>query len=826
MAEPSQVFPPWLTQQVITLTDAAGEPTETQTSVLYLPLTYYGPSIPLGPDFTYGGLTSPASTDSTSATSTSESTSAPSPTSITTSSSIPTSSSITPSSSSPSSLPSSSFTSSPTTSATAQPTSQGGGLPKNQLIGIIIGAILGFVFLFVFILVSYLCYNAKQKRKNRQIEDDYDFVERSPRHSGEEADPFLQRSGSGREGSQSQMKELGAGGRGAGPSGSAGGVGTGNIGDNSLSSNGSSSSGSGYGTVLDRPTLSGPGGPGIALAGAALAMRNHRQILSKEELRRLSEEEEPLPTDSAVSLRAVPSTSNLGNEEMLPLMPPPRLHDSASQTRSPSRTSIISQGSAAEAKLMTARRVRAEDLEPRTPPTQAGDLPPTAMRNVGDEGAAPKRDSWKLPGWLGALPIIGSASSSSRDHQESERLMISDELQPPPPIPRLGVYAGERPISSVSAKSAASGSTVYHDAHDSPYSSARGTPDLQAPKGVVARSGSAAEMGYWTGARPNAPASSSNLRQANTPPPPSGTQTPPSAWTYDDHTLSSTYSSTPTTHPQPGHNVDILDMPIPRTEPSFGSLKESVGASSSNDSHDPKKWPFPPGLGLVKVDAWDETEGETPSPGSYGASIVARSEADALDLDEAPPSAGVSWRTLSRGGEADPDHGRRTTFGMAPVVHFTPGFQSEAASLYTHLSPRSGSGSGSGSGSNHLRDHTGSTGSSSSRRARSMLSGASSFSSDSHGRNRSIRGPGALSPVFGQPLSAAFQEPYTSQPSSPTRLSPPPVPSIPPTLKPGMPARAGTGIAPPAPVVTRRDREGTELELPWAAGLNENWSPT
>ncbi|KAJ7149811.1 hypothetical protein C8R43DRAFT_1006677, partial [Mycena crocata] len=52
---PTQALPPWLSFTTIT------EPQTTQTTLLYLPLTYYGPSIPLNSDWTYGGLTSPVS---------------------------------------------------------------------------------------------------------------------------------------------------------------------------------------------------------------------------------------------------------------------------------------------------------------------------------------------------------------------------------------------------------------------------------------------------------------------------------------------------------------------------------------------------------------------------------------------------------------------------------------------------------------------------------------------------------------------------------------------------------------------------------------------
>ncbi|KAJ7035336.1 hypothetical protein C8F04DRAFT_536454 [Mycena alexandri] len=60
MTQATQSLPAWLSYTTVTL------PQTTQTSVVFLPLTYYGPSIPLDADWTYGGLSSPATSPATS----------------------------------------------------------------------------------------------------------------------------------------------------------------------------------------------------------------------------------------------------------------------------------------------------------------------------------------------------------------------------------------------------------------------------------------------------------------------------------------------------------------------------------------------------------------------------------------------------------------------------------------------------------------------------------------------------------------------------------------------------------------------------------------
>ena len=51
MTQPTQVFPPWLTPSVSVVTNAVGTPVATDTSIVFLPLTYFGPSVSVLPVF-------------------------------------------------------------------------------------------------------------------------------------------------------------------------------------------------------------------------------------------------------------------------------------------------------------------------------------------------------------------------------------------------------------------------------------------------------------------------------------------------------------------------------------------------------------------------------------------------------------------------------------------------------------------------------------------------------------------------------------------------------------------------------------------------------
>ncbi|ESK89458.1 hypothetical protein Moror_16117 [Moniliophthora roreri MCA 2997] len=822
MAAPTQEYPPWLTTVVSETTDDAGN-VGLETSVMYLPLTYYGPPIPLGPNWTYGGLTSPASTETTLPPTT-ETTEMPTttaiPSSLPTTTAIPTTTppiptSATSSLSTTSSLPSTSSSSLPSTSSSSLPSTSSSSLPptatntlggssisRGQLIGIIVGTVLGSVFLFITLLTLFLCWYRKRKRDQdpryvfrdhtppSPTESDYHFVSRSevsmhgaaaptgvrrsrvdedremgegsPRHSGEEADPFLQSH------------------------------------NNTQSSKGSSSTGSGYGTVLpDKADDNPPSGP---YAYAAIPPeRRDRHILSKDELRRLDEEEEDEkaynPYSSTHQAHPAPPSAYQDpfNRQPYPepLMPPPRLVD---PSRSSSRLSQHSGGSAVVLTAQRERIMRAEAPQViSSSPSQASSATVTGRRNSATGSGI--LGSLGLGG-LGAR-ILGSTSSRGSSRRNSYVPIDSEADRytdvPPRMRERLGVGTPERPISSVSAKSGKSGETVYH--------SLPGTP-LMPPSRALGHSSSSLsrEFGVLPGAGGGGSASDTPTTER--------TQAPTA---YEDTTLSST-----ATVPTSAGDVDILDLPAPRTVPSFSSLAQST---STTDPEKEKQFPYPPGLlNMPAPGAWKDTAGTTPSPGSFAASVHSHAQ-----YEDTPPRAPEDWAVLRRGVAPEMgggQEGRRGTFGLnlAPSLHH-PSQQylhSEAASFHSHLSPSSGSGA-----SSHKQDNSGS--SSSRRTAHShTLSHSGSISEDSQqSRSYRHRGPGTLSP-FGvgsqSPRLSAVPEPPRENPYAPLSVrarTPPLLSGLAPT-------------PPPAAVTNRRAGPGTinTENVPWAGGLSDNWSPT
>ncbi|KAJ7149813.1 hypothetical protein C8R43DRAFT_500155 [Mycena crocata] len=163
MAAPTQALPPWLSFTTIT------EPQTTQTTLLYLPLTYYGPSIPLNSDWTYGGLTSPVSmTTSPTSTDTSATATSTSTTSLGASASSATPTSSLPSSTSQPASGTSSLTPSASTSASSSATpafSASAPLSPGQLAGIIVGSVLGAVLLALLCCVcARICWRRRRRR--------------------------------------------------------------------------------------------------------------------------------------------------------------------------------------------------------------------------------------------------------------------------------------------------------------------------------------------------------------------------------------------------------------------------------------------------------------------------------------------------------------------------------------------------------------------------------------------------------------------------------------------------------------------------------------
>ncbi|KAF9071053.1 hypothetical protein BDP27DRAFT_1419341 [Rhodocollybia butyracea] len=779
--------------------------------------------IPLGSLFTFGGSTSPVSTSTTATPTTSSISATPS------SSSSLTSTSLTSFTSASTSLSlSSQSASSATPSATGPVTQSQKGLERGQLIAVIIASILGFIFLFVLALFLYLWWNARRNRRRANgntrfmtvapaDEDEYYIVppggvspgEGSPRVSGEEADPFLQR--------QSEMQQT------AGPSTT---MRQPTSVDNSVSSSGktsSNSASSGYGTLLQNPSL-----------GVFVPQFDERRgnILSPEELRQF--DDVPRPRLSTVGEQG----------ELVPLTTPPRLVDAPrsqahTHTGLSPKPSLISQASdAGEVTLLTARRVRAEDLGPRPVPLSPGAESSRrresgAWRGLGLAGlAALGRSSW--------FQNITGSSSSRRNSQaiapihttgltdndvEAGRALLGSGLGSPldmseAPSPRfrgqlgLGVgYGGDRPVSGVSANSRTS--TIYHDAH----SSLPGTPQILPPPRALANS-SSAELGYWPplGAET---ASGTIAAQGRSQQGRTGTQS------------TSTSTASPTA-------ADVLDMPAPRGISPFVSSKSlREGTTSSQGSDGKAEFPYPPGLTSFSTPGvWNETNGTTPSPGSFAATVLLPSSGDSgigIDvLEEEPPSPGDSWRSLA-GGPSGP---RRTTFGLPQFVN-APTYNSEQGSLHSmrsHLSPRS-----TGSASASRREQSGSSGSASSRPsarstgARSIFSSTDASGSLAHSgsissdERRKHRFQPSLSPALSAFGHVGSTSGHSLQPSYPGS------PFIAEDADKDISVTIPTSI-PEAPTVgdSSGDRSQTSPRspriplsaVPWAGGLDDAWSPS
>ncbi|KAF4613692.1 hypothetical protein D9613_008032 [Agrocybe pediades] len=799
MAQPSQEFPPWLTPSLVQITDAAGA-VATETTVVYVPPTYFGPSIPLGSLYVFGGTTEPptivlpgestavpsqitttaipttttqltttVTPTTTVLTSTSPSTTA-TPTSVSVSISASSVSVSSSSLSSQSTSVQSSFSFSTTPSTTQSITSStptpsnpsivhSSGLTRGQLVGVIVASILGLIFFFVLALFLFLCLKGRRNRRQfatlTPIDEDYYIVpsggrlpgEGSPRHSGEEADPFLQQSSSRSRGTAAAA----AAGAGVGaaamtqvPSQAASHNGSNRVPPpNPNATNGSNSSGStnsnasGFGVLLDRPSLG-------YLPVMPEQEHEHETVgtpLSPVDMERIAREQ-VLPDEE--SHQQYPDEDYIGPyaySSDLPL--PPRLVDPSSiatpllgaeaRPAFVSRPSRLSEKSSFEhenATLMVARRVKAEDLGPRSLSQQSG------SSTAGPSSSSNRPSS----GLLAALGLSGLAnlgirrmswfnknadsprnSVSTRTHSaerlsekdvESGRSLLSpDAARAVDSLgQRRGVVGtgpdGLRPHSEVSARSGTSGGTVYHDAASSLIP---GTP-APLPRALTPTEGVSMPI-------PEHAWISSPLSQQHHHQPPHQTQSQPPAYS------SPTMPSFPTP-PQ----TDILDMPAPAALNHFSSLssiKETPTGSSTFSTSKPAPF-LPPGLeSTIRPVGWSvssnstdvdaaEGEGERDLSAS-GVSFAFRRSFSGLGMDlgagmggmnlgmggaaglndaisidileEAPPDAELGWRTIaaaagSGGGLMGP--GRRGTFGLYTPAG--PGIPSDHGSLHSMAS--------------------------------------------------------------------------------------------------------------------------------------------
>jgi len=473
------------------------------------------------------------------------------------------------------------------------------------------------------------------------IDDDYFLVgiqgrsagEGSPRGSGEEADPFLRRRGGSP--TTPTMRQTGPQATTLSRS-AASNVKRVPVPAPSLSSNNTSnttSTNSGYGVLLEHPTL-----------GTVHRTNEERRgnILTFGELQRVDEE-----------LGSVQQTSPGDHPSLLPpprlVVPPQGLSAYISQRSLGSHRSSYPVDADEAATLLTARRVKAEDLSSRSPPQLHKDEQPNTRPSSG----------WMSGLGLGALTglnwfknVDSTPRRNSRPITRPESLLIAKELsdtdietgrtllgaEMPTSYRQFGVVLGpegER-ISGDSAGSGASGNTIYHDANST-------TPSLTPLPRALAPASQPGNNSGW---------------------PTSDVEEPPLDFAHSGTAI-------PSHNPLPG--VDVLDMPAPPSMSTFASSSTLRDTDSSTSGV--RKVPFPPGLGLGALptpQVWREgLDGETRSPGSFPAGdnravIGARILFDVLE-DE-PPRAGEGWKSLAGVVSSGlSEGGRRTTFGLVRV---------------------------------------------------------------------------------------------------------------------------------------------------------------
>lgn len=664
---------------------------------------------------------------------------------------------------------------------------------------------MGSVLTLVVLLTIGICYLRSRDYRRRQQRLEADFQEKdtsyvmidtegrqagegSPRGSGEEVDPFLQRSRGapavppkrkgGAKPGPFRRKAAPAEVRNVPINGSAS--------SKNSSGKNTSSTGSGYGSLLDHPTI---------------------HFNPDDEYRPGYNPPTPEPLHTLVE-ESVLQASDGGDTDFGPPMPPPPLvdpeshssRDSSRNSRQTHRSSYPIDGDE-PAMLATARRVRVEDLGPRTSPLSSNS-PLHSPEHPSTSDAA--RHSGGLLG-LGSLVGLGrisnlfkSLDSSSRRHsrvssedlESGQALLgnVSPEMSDQRPLAPAMSTMSDRPMSSVSARSAASGATVYHDAQSSMPSTPvlAGVPVLTPPPRALAAPNQA-ELGIWS------PGSVERMRHH--------------ASALGDSYIAetSTAPSVPTSPVTPvfGGPIDILDMPAPRGISPFTSAS-SMKDTPSNSSFGTKLLSYAPGLPLpTSPRIWGDITGTTSSTGSFAGGTDGAADVTIDILEEEPPSAGDGWRSLAGVVPSSVDEvGRRTTFGLPQSVH-QPGQYSEQESLSSmrsHLSP--GSRSSAGSAPASRRDLSVGTGSSKSQGTASGSSLAHTGSISSDGRHRH-RAQGPISPA----LSAFGLVSPTSSVASPHRAH--------------FSASSSMG--------TRRsatDDSGPISPLPWAGGLDQNWKPT
>ncbi|KAI0246792.1 hypothetical protein BJV78DRAFT_1157633 [Lactifluus subvellereus] len=568
MTAPTQQLPSWLSYSTSLATNSAGQATATFTTVITLPLTYYGPPIPLGPDdvWVYGGLTSPAPSPFNPTN--------PLPTtpgSIMPSSTLAIPSSVTPAPSTARPTPSSASRPSPSSSLPIGGESSSNSHHVRVIVGAVLGAVLGSLLL-LFLAICFLRRRQRgQRSRNYRPEpptsqvmwmwhdvprndDDQDADvdtqlhsagEGSPQSSGDEHDTFLRHSRDASHGTRDAQSTA---------------------------------------RPVDTPRRSheSTGPIGIALAPVSKATAGdsgRRYIISREQLAE--------PSSGSLQNRDLvkaPDEAELGPDE--PLLPPPTLNLNVSHG---SRKSLLNSersmtpGNDPElALLYTAQRVQVgQSSQPPSESPWHGSIGiPSILRR-----------SWLSPRTRSATPSTSSPKSSFFGRQLTDNELevgrgLNLQLRS-----EMSHRDGARPISGVSALSAVSarsGNTVFYDASSREDVSSPPPPVPPLPQGTA----STGRNGYVG----LSPLSADPIRASDeSEGPPAYEPTSPNTGNSDDA-------------------VDYLDVPIPRPASPFASASSTRRLSAppgltipgSYPQHDLAVDPSPDASGGINMELLEE----------------------------------------------------------------------------------------------------------------------------------------------------------------------------------------------------------------------------
>jgi len=293
------------------------------------------------------------------------------------------------------------------------------------------------------------------------------------------------------------------------------------------------------------------------------------------------------------------------------------------------------------------------------------------------------------------------------------------------------------------------------------------------------------------------------------------------------------------------NSTDILDMPAPvalHHFSSLSSLKDTTAGSSLAAF-------FPPGLDTIKPVGWSDVATVVADSSSFGGAFLndslSSSGRNTIDLEDAPPSAEIGWRSIASGGFGDAGrHGTGLFIDQS-------GFMSEQGSLHSMRSHFNPSLRSTGSAPASRREGSSSIGSASSLPSAYSLSRTGSISSDGRRRHQSnspsLSASGGHSQKRPSPLSNNDEQPSSNIPFN---IGSPPCAHVTPDKMSTIRSLGSSGGSGPIAAATVMDedsfgtvkglpvglvRSGSTSQMssasfplnapPWAAGLDKDWVP-